>query len=455
MSKSMADFLEAVCSHVRCKEVHESIKAELSDHIRSAKEAYVSDGLSEAEAEKKAVADMGGADDVGKRLNWAYRRQTEWSLIAIAALMTAISGLMIYRVGTMNEYVNFSRFLFSVLIGVGMSVGLFFLDYRYLKKISLPCYIVSLLLSLGNILLGYPVNERNTFVRIGSWMVLMDFVLPLLVVAMAGMLMREEGKGTFGMIRFSLLALLPAYLFLELHSLRLSILVFATTVVLLVMALWHNHFGSNRKLQIGLLTGGIGAVAAGTILSLGSKPYRMARMGVWLSRGKSDPYAGGWQMMQADRLLSSARMFSSSSSDGILPDAATNYAWVSTVANLGWWAGGLFLLLALLFAVRLFLTARKIHSRYGTYLISASATVLSVWLIMGIGMNLGVLPIYSGIPFLSYGGTGFVTALALLGIALSVWRQNRVIGKEPSKEPSRPWISRNLDGDWVIHWNRN
>ena len=52
-------YMEQLLAQIREKHAKERVRKEVENHIRDQKEAYMAQGLSENEAEEKAVMDMG------------------------------------------------------------------------------------------------------------------------------------------------------------------------------------------------------------------------------------------------------------------------------------------------------------------------------------------------------------------------------------------------------------
>ena len=96
---------------------------------------------------------------------------------------------------------------------------------------------------------------------------------------------------------------------------------------------------------------------------------------------------------------------------------------------------------AVVFIIRIFMSAFKIKNRYGFALSICACTMLAAQFVIGILVNLGLIPVVSaGIPFISYGGTGYVTNMILTGIILSVWRRNSVAAEMTESTKKRSFI---------------
>ena len=111
------------------------------------------------------------------------------------------------------------------------------------------------------------------------------------------------------------------------------------------------------------------------------------------------------------------------------------------------------ILLIGIFIVRMFMTTSKIKNCYGFYLSMSACTILSAQFLINILMNFNLFPLMSfNMPFVSYGGTGYVVNMALVGIILSVWRRNNLISykEEVLDIPSQKGIVSFSDGRLII-----
>ena len=59
MHKRITEFLDEVCSYIKCKEVHRDIREELGEHINDLKEENIQNGYDEEKALERAISVMG------------------------------------------------------------------------------------------------------------------------------------------------------------------------------------------------------------------------------------------------------------------------------------------------------------------------------------------------------------------------------------------------------------
>lgn len=60
----MNEFLANVCQEIKYHPIHQQISKELQVHIEEVKEDYVSVGLEEEAAERKAIEQMGDPEEI-------------------------------------------------------------------------------------------------------------------------------------------------------------------------------------------------------------------------------------------------------------------------------------------------------------------------------------------------------------------------------------------------------
>ena len=81
------EFLNTVCEQIKYKPIRNSISEELENHIEESKENYIQEGLEEKKQKKKAIIQMGDAEEIGKRLNKIHKPKLDWKLVIISLIM--------------------------------------------------------------------------------------------------------------------------------------------------------------------------------------------------------------------------------------------------------------------------------------------------------------------------------------------------------------------------------
>ncbi len=457
MNNKITTFLDDVCIHVRCKAVHNDIRDELANHITELKEEYVSTGVDEEKALDMAISAMGSCDEIGNRLNKQHKPKTEWSLIVLTTIIAVIGAIIMYSSSKFEslQTVQFERYLFCVAVGIGVLVMLYFFDYTKLKKLALPIYLLTFVLLFFTLFSGRTINGRG-FLRIGHISISSEYIPLLFLIAIAGFIEKGRGKGSSafaGILALMLISMIPI---IAINSLSIAVILVICYAVLITSSVSRNHFGGYRKLQLASI-GSIGILltALGVIFVLG----RSTRLLSFITRGQSDPLGVGWIHIMADKWLTASALLGKGSAtvngysiDMGMPGVTTNYVLINVIATLGWIVGIALVLAIAVFIWRMFVAAGKIKNSYGFYLSLGACTILSAQFVISVLINFNLFPPMStSIPFVSYGGVGYITNMALVGLILSVWRRNNLIGASNNTTgPSKDRFIRIEDGKLII-----
>ena len=200
--KNMQEYLSLCTGQMRCKAMRPVVEAELAAHIQDQKEAYLEDGMEEAEAEAMAVQQMGDPVEAGNALDRVHRPQMDWKTVGLILLLAAL-GLTVQIL--MNRQDPGGRAFFNFAAGTGVGLVLMaavcFVDYTVLGKYPRTVWCLSAAVTVVVFLL----TPGNNGVRRGDWMIM------LLVPAFAGIVFYYRNQKVKG-IGKALLWLLGTYL---------------------------------------------------------------------------------------------------------------------------------------------------------------------------------------------------------------------------------------------------
>ena len=403
MNEKLTNFLDEVCSHIKYREVHNEIRAELSEHIlETAKEIGID----------KAILNMGSSILIGENLNKQHKPKTEWSIIGLIALITLIGGMALYGSSYKDYYssVIFSRHLIFVAAGILVMLCVYFFDYTRFKKYPLLIYIVTITLICISLISGDYVEGR-VFLRIAGIALSTDYAVAMFLLSFAGFIEKYQGQGIHAILKLGFLGVF-SYIAMILSGNISGMAVLAITYTVLVLtAVAKNYFGGNKIVQIFTWLGLAGTAFLFYIFFAVQGKQVTADSGITISQwiGYLNPVTGG-----------SDNGFKKS-----MPSITTDYAFINITFILGW-AGAITLTAAIiLFIIRMFITSKKIKNNYGFFLSLSVCTALSAQFMLNTMLNFNLISIAGmGMPFVSYGGTGFISSMALAGLLLAVWRRN-------------------------------
>lgn len=446
-------YLDEICGRVRAREKHDEIRRELAGHLEdlvadkldSLGEA-VDDGadrqVREDEAVREAIRQMGDARLIGKRLNRVHKPKTDWSLVALSAVLIGIGLFAMYTVqgafepGGVYDSVSFlkNKIVFSAL-GLGAMAALYFFDYRKLRSLVWPLYITASLLMLltrFETFGGAVVNGAHTWIRIADIAIDTTAVAPyLFAIAYAGYLVSggpTNASGRYGKWggyakEMALFYGVPAYLYLIAPSLiSLAVHVAGMSIVLL-----STRGGWKRWL-------GYCVVFAGAVVYLFQSIWRYGfysqRLENYL-RSLVDPDSPFNPASYSLKIIQTAGLWGHGFGEvpkNRLPYPHSENVVAFLIYGWGWIAGALLAALVVFFILRSARIAGQAKEPFARLLVLGMASILSIKLAWSLLMSVGLLP-YVGItlPFIGYNGFNTVVELAAMGVILGVYRRKNSI----------------------------
>jgi rod shape determining protein RodA len=157
------------------------------------------------------------------------------------------------------------------------------------------------------------------------------------------------------------------------------------------------------------------------------KEYQIMRLIVFLDPNV-DPRGSGWHIIQSVTAIGSGGFYGKGFGQGtqshyrFLPQQSTDFIF-SIFAEEWGLLGGIFVFaLFLLVFFRLMRILKSTPDPFGKYITAGVCSVYFFHFIINVGMTMGIMPI-TGIPllFMSYGGSALLSAMAGIGLCLSVY----------------------------------
>ena len=422
-NNKIKEYIEEVCFLVKNKDVHYDINLELTDHLETLKEEFISLGASEEEADDKAIAHMGEASVVGKQLSATHKAKLDLTIL-IPVIAFSVFGLIAMYIIDSNQLVSqatymqiFQRSLVFYFIGIVLMVALYFFDYRKILHYSKYIYIGTLILLIFSTFFGRPANGR-AWLAIGNLNIDFFNVSPfLLVIALAGIFQDWNWQSTSKFLIGIILMAVPGWLLLINGASTMIIYLIACTVLMIM---------SKAKLYLTLLP------AAGLFLAsflfVIMVPYRIERLLLILNPQK-DPSGAGYMYIQLRNAINSAGFLGNNTADiqSKIPELHTDFIFTYITSTFGWIAAAVIIVLILTFILRMVHVASTAKHSYGKLLSAGFVAVLSTQFILSIATSLGMSPFFGvSLPFMSFGGSHIIMDMASAGIILSVYRRRNL-----------------------------
>ena len=410
----MEEYLEKLLAQIRCKKARPYIAEEIRGHIESQIEDNIASGMTDQEAEKNAVADMGNPVEVGISLDKIHKPQIAWRLLVIVGIMSLLGILLQKSIIYQSAYLRLEpymqemyrletdSFVYSVLIGFAFMCVIYFVDYTVIAKYA---KIIGLLISMMGVLLlaGFFGGDING-VRYSIG---------------------------FGIFRFSATSLMMFYIpiYGAILYLNVAIIMMISMLIQLTAAIRKGWFRIPVKRTI------VGLWAVFLLLPMMILPimyafhlleeYQEERIRAFLSAS-----GDGFYMTSMLRTLSkNILLIGNSGNDvlGRLPEFNRDYVFAYILNSYGSIAG--ILVAAVLAALVMFIfgAAVKQKNELGMVMGLGCGMIFLLNVLVNLLGSLGLIPpVSSFLPFLSIGRSNILLCYALVGIIMSIYRYKDV-----------------------------
>ncbi len=155
------------------------------------------------------------------------------------------------------------------------------------------------------------------------------------------------------------------------------------------------------------------------------KPYQKSRILTFLNPEK-DPLGAGYQIIQSKIAIGSGGLFGKGFLNGsqsyldYLPEKHTDFIFTLFSEEFGFFGSLIILILYGIIVSRIVKIGNITRSNFGKLYCYSFASAFFVYVVVNMGMVLGLLPIVgSPLPIMSYGGSSMMAIMLGLGIAMS------------------------------------
>lgn len=425
-------WLQQATEQMRWKRARPYAARELKSHLLDQYEAFRADGMDESAAAQATVNEMGDAVEVGTHLDRAWRPQPDWLTIGLILVIAAV-GMVLQAVLYASTIWDTSlpTLLGRYLLGVGVLIGAYLLDYTWIGRHGTALYILWVVVGVAFLFKGKNMGGLHYDLR--QWL---NWFPPVF----AGVLYAQHRNGCRG-IRNCLLALLvPCFLCLATPYTSGLVSILAVTCLTLVVAIGRGLFGQRTipKLLLGVSPLLLGAILA--VYPLLTIPHFRQRI-VAAFRPLDDSLQSGY----AGSIVQHAMFGVSLPSNMFAPNRAEAETVESFLTNSdfflalvkykwGWLAFALTLGAVLVLLARGFWILRQQTGVLAFFLNKMILLTLTVQTALYLHQTCGFMLVMSnGLPLLSYGTTYLIQTMAFLGLMLSTRRMDKLESNLPPR----------------------
>lgn len=320
-----------------------------------------------------------------------------------------------------------------IFVAVGLLIYLIasYVDYREYRHYAFVIYVGTIALLIV-VLFMAPVRGASRWIPLGPFQFQpseLAKVAIILVLATVLAPARQEGMRWRRLAGALVLSALPAILIFGQPDLG-TVLVLGFITIVMVFAAG----ATIRQLVTLLLVGGVGFVAALQLDLL--QEYQIERLTGFLDP-EADALGAGYNLLQSEAAIGSGQLFGNGLFQGtqtnlsFVPAQPTDFIFTAVGEQLGFVGAGLVLAGFAILLWRLFHVATVARDRYGALVAIGVAGMLMFHVFVNVGMTVRIMPV-TGIPlpFMSAGGSFYLSMALALGIANSVWMRRSPVPGE-------------------------
>ena len=437
------NFLDKVCGEIKYRPVRKGICEELKSHIQEIEEEYTNKGIPENEAEEKAVLQMGAPEEIGRKLNKIHKPKLDWKLLLLMAILMGFGVFVaiLKQKNTNDNYIQST--IIYMIIGTILSIGIYFFDYKLLKKYSTTIYIIaSILMILPIIQFGFIPRGVYNIRLFGIIISPSTIALPLYLVSFIGLIFNYNKTNNFNMtilnkeivinkdmIKIIVCSVISLILMEYISSITNSIILGIVYLIISTVKIIQNK--KNRIKNLIILYVIPVFIGLMLILTLVKSPYRLERI-VSSFNPEIDPESSGYVGMLQKEILENAKIIGEAdtmaiSSNQSIINLESNYTFIYILGRTGILVAGLLVCTIILTSIKLIINAKNIKEQYGKFLIIglSSLYILQSFATILMNVNMGVQTNVN-LPFVTYGGIYFIVSILSMAIIFSVYRRKDI-----------------------------
>lgn len=348
-------------------------------------------------------------------------------LVLLGLVMILSASSVASFAATGSSFMYFKRQLIGAVIGVLAFLLFLRLDYRHLRKLSIPL----VLLTMGMLVLvlvpgvGVVAGGSARWIPMGPFSFQPSELAKLALVIFAADVFSRKKEETFQDLSHTLLPMLPvlaiyAGLIMLQPDLGTTLLIGTIGMGMLFVA------GAPLRHLLPMGIAGTGMALAAALM----EDYRRDRILAFMDPWK-DPLKNGYQTIQSLIALGSGGWFgvglgASRQKWLYVPNAHTDFIFAILGEEMG--LVGTFTVIGM-FAFLVYLgvkTAQKARDRFGMLIASGITLWIAVQALVNMGAVTASLPITGvPLPLVSFGSTSLVITLACMGILVNIAAQGR------------------------------
>lgn len=385
------------------------------------------------------------------------RHKPDYTLLLMSLVLLVVGLIVVYAISpglSMTKQVGENFFITKQLISIGLGLVAFGAvmtvplgSWRALQKLLMVGAAVATLIALAMpVSAEYPAHRWIRFGGISLQSV--ELVKFALIICLSAFLANRMRQGLIGDSKKTLqpLGIVLAVMGLVVAILQRDLGSMAVIMAIMVAMAFVAGLPLLRIAQVGLIV-----IAAGALLILPFS-YRRDRITTFMNPEK-DCQSTGYQACQALIAVGSGGLFGkglahSGQAYGYLPEAANDSIFAIIAEKFGFVGATLLVCLLMAFFIRIKNIMERAPDDFSRLIVAGVLAWLSTQAFINIGAMIGLLPLKGiTLPFISYGGTSVVFAMAAVGLVFNISRYTTYTVHDTQSERK--------DSEDTADWRRN
>ena len=427
----MEEYMEKLISQIRCKKARPYIEREIKNHIEEQIAFNKSKGMSDEEAEKNAVMDMGDPIEVGISMDKIHKPQLSLRLLAVVGILSVFGIMVQYSIfqvmklqpqGQDTYGQDLAGFVTSIILGLTIMCGIYFIDYTVIAKYA---KIIGLLILFAGITFCGPYY----FLGFRRLRFSVSALMMLYVPIYGGILYKYRDGGKKAFFKAILWMLVPIVLTFRMPNLVVAGILLISMLVLLTASLIKGWFQMPVKRTIVCLWAGFMVLPMVMLFVMYSchllADYQVARIrSFYLASGD-----GFYMTSMLRTLCENIPWIGNSGKDvvGRLPEFNTDYIFSYILNSYGSIAGMVVIAMLAVLVMVIFGASIKQKNELGMMMGFGCGMIFLLNILINLLCTMGVIPPASAfLPFLSVGKSNIILSYALIGMVMSIYRYKDV-----------------------------
>lgn len=353
-----------------------------------------------------------------------YIQVFDGPLILIVCLILVVGSVTLYSAG-IDFPGRFEDHMRNIMISLLIMWLAALVPPQTMMRFAVPLYVIGVSLLIGVAMFGLIRNGARRWLDVGIIIQPSEIMKIAMPMMLAWFFQRREGMTRWSeFLVAGLLLIVPIGLIMRQPDLGTSLLVLAAGFYVIFFA------GLSWKV-----------LAAGFVAALASLPiawsmlhdYQRERV-MTLIDPTTDPLGKGFHIIQSTIAIGSGGITGKGWLNGtqahleFIPERTTDFIFAVFSEEFGLIGNCILLVLYLLLIGRGMMIAANAPTLFSRLMAGAITMIFCTYAFVNMGMVSGILPVVGvPLPFVSYGGTAFVTLGLGVGILMSIQRHRKLI----------------------------